>query len=93
MYAFRRISLVVLVALVAVFALGAFGSTAEAGHHGHGHHHHGHFHVKYPSHISYGTYWPTYQFVKPISYPVTYYDCYGRPYVVWQTSYSTNPLW
>lgn len=37
-------------------------------------------------------YWPTtYQCVKPVSYPVTFYDCYGRPYVVWQTSYSYQP--
>jgi hypothetical protein len=99
MNAFRKASLVFVVALVAVFALGAFQSSAEAGghnHHGHNHHghhfHHGHHHhVKYyPSH-----YWPTYDYVKPASYPVTYYDCYGRPYVVWQTSYSnyTNPIW
>lgn len=92
MNAFRGISLVILVAIVAVFAVGVLGSSAEAGQHGHGHHHHGHFHLTYPSYVDYGTYWPTYQSVKPISYPVTYYDCYGRPYIVWQTSY-TNPLW
>jgi hypothetical protein len=91
MNAFRKIGLVVLIALVAVFALSLLESSAVAGgHHGHGHHHHGHFHVKY---LDYGAYWPTYQYVKPISYPVTYYDCYGRPYVVWQTSYNTNPVW
>jgi hypothetical protein len=87
----RRISLVLLVSLVAVFAFGAWSPSAEAGHHGHGHHHHGHFHVKYPSHVHYDTYWP--HVVKPVSYPVTYYDCYGRPYIVWQTSYGTNHLW
>jgi hypothetical protein len=91
MNAFRKISLVVLLTVVAVIALGGLTSTAEAGHHGH--HHHGHFHVKYPSYINYGAYWPSYEFVKPISYPVTYYDCYGRPYIVWQTSYGTNPVW
>jgi hypothetical protein len=94
MNVFRKISLVVLVALVVVVAFGVLGSSAEAGGHGHGHHHHhGHFHVKYPSYINYGAYWPTYQYVKPVSYPVTYYDCYGRPYVVWQTSYNTNHVW
>jgi hypothetical protein len=95
MNAFRKISLVVLFAVVAVFAFGVSSPTAEAGHHGHGHHHHhhGHFHVKHPSYVHYDTYWPSQHFVKPLSYPVTYYDCYGRPYIVWQTSYGTNPLW
>lgn len=93
MYAFRRISLVVLVALAAVFAFGVLGSSAEAGHHGHAHQHHGHVHVKYPSYAHYDTYWPTHEFVQPFSYPVTHYDCYGRPYIVWQASYGTNPLW
>jgi hypothetical protein len=37
-------------------------------------------------------YYPTnYQCIKPISFPVTVYDCYGRPSVVWQTSYSYQP--
>ncbi len=40
----------------------------------------------------YSCYYPTYQVAKPIHYPVTQYDCYGRPQVVWQTNY-TNPLW
>jgi hypothetical protein len=106
MNAFRKISLVVLVAFVAVFALGVFASSAEAG----GCHSSGYgggSSTKFCDYGSYGNYtscyggnwyWPTtYPCVKPISYPVTYYDCYGRPYVVWQTSYSnsgyTNPVW
>jgi hypothetical protein len=98
MNAFRKVSLFVLVAFVAVFAVSALSSSAEAGgchSYGHGssyssYHNHGHHLHRYPvSHASY--YWPTYDYVKPISYPVTYYDCYGHPYVVWQTSYSYTP--
>jgi hypothetical protein len=96
MNVFRKASVLVLVAFVAVLAIGMFQSSAEAG----GCHSYGYHHVKYPT-VSYspynncysGTcYWPTYHVAKPISYPVTYYDCYGRPYIVWQTSHS-NPLW
>jgi hypothetical protein len=97
MKAVRKISLFVLVAFVAVFALGAFTSSAEAGgchsygfssypSYGHSHAVHKHYDYHYPV-----SYWPTYDYVKPISYPATYYDCYGRPYVVWQTSYSYTP--
>jgi hypothetical protein len=94
MNAFRKAGLAVVITLVAVLALGVIQPSAEAGghnHHGHHFHHGHHHHVKfYPTY-----YWPTYNYVKPVSYPVTYYDCYGRPYVVWQTSYSnyTNPIW
>ena len=93
MNAFRKISLVVLVAIVAAFAVGALNSTAQAGGHCHSYHNVGHYHVNYPSHVNYATYWPTYEYVKPISYPVTYYDCHGRPYVVWQSSYTTGAAW
>jgi hypothetical protein len=60
----------------------------------------GHYSASYPS-ISYRSlnttyygahsYWPAYRVARPISYPVTYYDCYGRPYVVLQTTYSYLP--
>jgi hypothetical protein len=88
----RKISLFVLVAFVAVFALSAFTSSAEAGgcHKYYPTYSYGHVH----KHIDYHypvSYWPTYDYIKPISYPVTYYDCYGHPYVVWQTSYSYTP--
>jgi hypothetical protein len=93
----RNTALLVLVACVAVLAVGVLPSSAQAGGcHGYG------YSSYYPSwnHASYSNYdcyhghcyWPaTYHTVKPISYPVTYYDCYGLPYVVWQTSYSYAP--
>jgi hypothetical protein len=103
MNAFRKSSLFVLFGFVALLALSLTATTAEAGgcHKGYGFHKsYGHHSVSYPSYPSvynhnacYGPscYWPTYQVAKPISYPVTYYDCYGQPYIVWQTSYSYLP--
>jgi hypothetical protein len=97
MNAFRKVRLFVLLGFVAVLTLGLSAAPAEAGgHHGHQHFHNFH-HVSYPKYINYGHYCPTsYQpiikyVVKPISYPATYYDCYGQPYVVWQTTYQTVP--
>ena len=29
---------------------------------------------------------------KTCSYPVTAFDCYGRPYTVWQTGYGSTPV-
>jgi hypothetical protein len=94
MNAFRKSRLFVLVGLLAVLAIGLSAAPAEAGNHhnfhkshhvGHKHFHHGHY---------WGHYQPTLKYVvKPISYPVTYYDCYGQPYVVWQTSYQTVPTY
>jgi hypothetical protein len=98
MNAFRKTSLVVLVALLAIVAVGVFQSSAIAGGHNHNHHnnnhhkhhnfhhsfhhgHHGHFH--YPKYVNY--HW---QYAKPVLVPVTHYDCYGQPYIVWQTNYS-----
>jgi hypothetical protein len=76
-------------------------------HHGYGIHSsyrlHGSYglhHVSYPSYANYGTYtscygpssyWPTHRVATPVSYPVTLYDSYGRPYVVLQTGYSYLP--
>ncbi|MEX2308234.1 MAG: hypothetical protein WD738_11605 [Pirellulales bacterium] len=96
MNAFRKFRLVILFGLVAALALGVSVATAEAG----GHHTFYKFHnvhSSYPSHCNYGHYYPTlYQpmvnyVVKPYSYPVTLVDCYGQPYVVWQTSYQSVP--
>jgi hypothetical protein len=95
MNACRKARLFVLLGLVAVLALGLSVAPAEAG----GHHVHKFHHVSYPKYVNYGHYCPTaYQpivkyVVKPISYPVTHYDCYGQPYVVWQTSYQTVPTY
>jgi len=103
MNGFRKVGLFV-VAVVIVVALGAFSSSAEAGgHYSSGHksfYSPGHFH--YGGYSNYGScyggnyytsyYLPTsYTYIKPVSYPVTVYDRYGRPYVVWQTSYSYQP--
>jgi hypothetical protein len=105
MNAFRKVSLFVLVAFVAVFAVGVLSSSAEAGGcHSSGY---GGSYSSYSSYgtskpycyggscypSTYTSYYPTYNYncVKPVSYPVTYYDCYGHPYVVWQTSYSYSP--
>jgi hypothetical protein len=94
MNAFRKTSLIVLVALVAIVAVGACQSSAVAG--GHNHlkfhhsfhlgHHHGHLHTVYPRYVNYN-----WRAAKPLVVPVTYYDCYGRPYIVWTTNYSYLP--
>ena len=51
----------------------------------------------YPTTPFYGNYYrttrclPSYNFCpKPVCYPVTLYDCFGRPYVVNQSGYSTR---
>ena len=93
MNAFRKTRLFVLIGFVAVLALGFTAMPAEAG----SHHNFHHFHNVHSFYPSYGNYCPTvYQpivryVVKPYSYPVTLIDCYGQPYVVWQTSYQTVP--
>jgi hypothetical protein len=96
MNAFRNSRLLVLVAFVAVLALGLAVAPADAGNHHNFHNVHNFHHVK---HFHHGHFWPThYQpvvkyVVKPYSYPVTLIDCYGQPYVVWQTSYQTVPTY
>jgi hypothetical protein len=94
MNAFRKIRLFVLLGFVAVLAISLSAVPAEAGHHNHHFHKFHHFH--YPKFFNHGYYPTFYQpivkyVVKPISYPVTQYDCYGQPYVVWQTTYQTVP--
>jgi hypothetical protein len=95
MNAFRKVRLFVLLGFVAVLAFSLSAAPAEAG--GHAHFHKVHY-LTYPKYFNCGHYCPTsYQpiinyVVKPISYPVTYYDCYGQPYVAWQTSYRTVPI-
>jgi hypothetical protein len=52
----------------------------------------------YPNYCNYGTYnygcyTPAVNYCPgPYCYPVTTYDCYGRPSVAWNTSYSTIPV-
>jgi hypothetical protein len=66
---------------------------AEAG----GHHIHKFHHFAHAKHFYRAHYWPArYQpivkySVTPVSYPVTYYDSFGQPYVVWQTIYRSVP--
>jgi hypothetical protein len=47
--------------------------------------------LHYPKYVNY--HWPQYHVAKPILVPVTQYDCYGQPYIVWQTSYSPYSGW
>lgn len=97
MNASRKSILLAATLLIAALAIGMTASSAEAGNHGYHNVHKIHsfgypsYFGNYSSYYGHSCYWPTYQVVKPISYPVTYYDFYGRPYVVWQTSYSYAP--
>ena len=94
MNASRKIRLVGLLSLVAVLALGMSVASAEAG----CHYNFNPSHSSYSSYCNYGycptVYRPVVKYVvKPYSYPVTLIDCYGQPYVVWQTSYQTVPAY
>jgi hypothetical protein len=95
MNAFRNIRALILFGLLAVPALSLGPAPAQAG----GLHklHSPKVHSVYPSYFHHAHYCPNvYQpivkyVVRPYSYPVTLVDCYGRPYVVWQTAYRTVP--
>jgi hypothetical protein len=94
--------------LLAVLAVGFAAPSAEAsGCHGYGfgysyytpkYHSYSPTYCAYPSYANYGCYdyscyLPAVQYcAKPYSYPVTSYDCFGRPSVVWQTGYNTVPV-
>jgi hypothetical protein len=99
MNALKNLRSVVLVGSIVVVALGSSARLAEA----HGSGIYGfrtnsvycntlHY---YPSTSLYSGYYAPqpyfstgYTWSRPVSYPTTLYDGYGRPYVVWQTSYS-----
>jgi hypothetical protein len=96
-----------LVGLLTLIALGLGAATAEAGgcHRGGGY---SSSYCNYtpsycnytPSYCSYPSYnycnYPSYDYScfypKTCSYPVTAFDCYGRPYTVWQTGYGSTPV-
>jgi hypothetical protein len=91
MNALRKTRLFVLFAFVAVLAVSLTAAPANAG----GCHSYS-FHSSYPSYCNYGSYCyqPVVKYVvKPITYPVTQYDCYGQPYVIWKTTYQTVPTY
>jgi hypothetical protein len=91
MNAFRKIRILTLVALLALVVFGIGAATAEAGYH---------CGYKYASYSPSYCYYPSYNycnydyscFYPKCSYPVTVYDCFGRPYTVWQTGYGSVPV-
>lgn len=102
MNAIRKFRVLALVALLAVAVLGVGAATAEAGggcHYGG----YGGYKCYYPSY-NYCSY-PTYNYCnygygydyscyypKTCNYPVTSFDCYGRPSTFWQTGYGSVPV-
>jgi hypothetical protein len=92
MNAIRRIRFAALLGSLSVLALIAVAAPAKAGHghHGHGHHHFG-LYSSYPTAL-YDSHCHTTPYIytlKPIYYPVTTYDCFGHPHIVYQTGYTT----
>ncbi len=100
MNAFRKIRVLALVGLLTVVVLGLGAATAEAG----GGCHYGGYGGKYISYKScyypsdnYCSY-PSYNYCNydygcypyTCNYPVATFDCYGRPYTVWQTGYGST---
>ncbi|MEX2316695.1 MAG: hypothetical protein WD669_06060 [Pirellulales bacterium] len=96
MNAFRKIRMLSLVLLVALMVVGLAATSAHAN----GGCYNGsskYFNTScyYPTYTNYGNYGfdyscftpATYCAPQPYCFPVTMYDCYGRPYVVWQNSY------
>jgi hypothetical protein len=103
MNALRNTRLFVLVGLFAVLLIGISAVNADASCYSYKTFYspgYSHFtsYSTYPSYCSYGTfnygnYWPAVSYgAAPLSYPVTTYDSFGRPVVVWQTGYSTLPV-
>src|SRR3990172_942747 len=95
MNAFRKIRVLALVGLLALVVFGIGAATAEAG----GCHRGGYSssYCSYPSYnyCNYGSYC-NYDYScfypKTCSYPVTVFDCFGRPYTVWQPGYGGVPV-
>jgi hypothetical protein len=98
MNAFRTTRVLVLFGLLALVVFGIGAATAEAGgcHRGGGYGYSSSYcyspsYCSYPSYnycnYDYSCYYP-----KTCSYPVTVFDCYGRPYTVWQTGYGSVPV-
>ena len=76
----RKPRLIALIAFATLLAISFATTTANAcGYRSYG----------YPSYYGHGSFYGGSSYVaRPISYPVTYYDYFGRPYTVWKTSYS-----
>ncbi len=77
MHSLRKVRFLALAGLV-VLVLGSVAATsAEAGC-GHG----------YATHVVASHYAPVGHWVlRPYTYAVTHFDCYGHPYIVWKTGY------
>jgi hypothetical protein len=103
MNAFRKIRVLALVGLLALVVFGIGAASAEAG----GKCHYGGYSSSYcytPNYYKTCYYpsnnWCNYGYgydyncfyPKTCNYPVTTYDCYGRPFTVWQTGYGTTPV-
>jgi hypothetical protein len=100
MNAFRTTRMFALIGLLTLVVLGLGAATADAG--CHGSYGFGSSYCNYsPSYCNYGSsycYTPSYCnydyscfYPTTCSYPVTVYDCFGRPYVVWKTGYNSVP--
>lgn len=102
MNALRKVRVLALVALLVVVVFGIGTASAEAG----GKCHYGGY-GGYSSSYCYtptyykSCYYPSYDYCnydyscyypKFCSYPVTTYDCFGRPYTVWQSGYGVAPV-
>jgi hypothetical protein len=100
MNAFRKIRMLVLVLMVALVVVGLAAASAQASGNCHGSTKFFNTSCYYPSYPSYANYGAfnyscftpavAYCATQPYCFPVTMYDCYGRPYIVWQTSYGTT---
>jgi hypothetical protein len=88
MNAFRKIRVLALVGLLTLVVFGIGATTADAGCHYGGY---SSSYCYYPSY-SYCNYDYSCFYPKTCSYPVTVYDCFGRPYTVWQTGYGSVPV-
>lgn len=103
MNAIRTFRVLFVVGMLTLVMFGIGAATAEAGGC-----HYGGYSSSYCSYPSYKTcYYPSYNYCnygsycnydyscfypKTCSYPVTVYDCFGRPYTVWQTGYGSVPV-
>jgi hypothetical protein len=101
MNALRKTRWFVLFGWFAALAIGFSASKAEAsGCHGYGFSY-ASYSPKYcytPTYCAYPSYGASYDYscylpavqsyATPYCYPVTSYDCFGHPYVVWQTGYN-----
>jgi hypothetical protein len=105
MNAFRTIRVLALVGLLTAVIVGFGAVSAEAGGcHSGGYSSYCNYspsYCSYPSYCKTSYCYPSYNYCnydyscfypKTCSYPVTVFDCYGRPYTVWQTGYGSTPV-